>query len=200
MMIVRFSAAVLLAASILMTGCKKTDKAPAAEPASAGSTAAPATPPAAPAAPATPPAAAAPAGGSVGTGPVVPGAKLAALDFPAPKGGPAKGSWTDARPIEDGLRSANFVEGSDYWMGLYITDCNLPKAKDGGDEFKPCTAAPIGKIKNYPLFAPSDISRAVKAGHVIFMVVASGSHMDKVKGPELEEYLNSVDLDEIAKL
>jgi hypothetical protein len=196
MMIVRFSAAVLLAASILVSGCKKTDKPPAAEP--AGSTAAPATPPAA--APATPPAAAAPAGGSVGTGPVVPGAKLEELDFPVPKGAPAKGIWSAARPTEDGLRSANFVEGSDGWMGLYLTDCNLPKAKDGGEEFKPCTAAPTGKIKNYPLFAPSDIARAVKAGHVIVMVTATGTHMDKIKGPELEEFLNSVDLDAIAKL
>ena len=197
MMIVRFSAPVLLAASILMSGCKKTDKAPAAEPAAAGSTAAPATPPAAPA---TPPAAAAPAGGSVGTGPVVPGAKLAVLDFPVPKGAPPKGSWQDARPIEDGLRSANFAEGSDIWMGLYITDCNLPAAKDGSEEFKPCTATPTGKIKSYPLFAPSDIARAVKVGHLIFMVTSSGTHMDKIKGPELEEYLNGVDLDSLAKL
>ncbi|HSS01404.1 MAG TPA: hypothetical protein VLM79_30300, partial [Kofleriaceae bacterium] len=109
---------VLLAASILMSGCKKTDKAPAAEPAGApAAPAAPATPP--PAAPATPPAAQEPAGGSVGTGPVVPGAKLAMLDFPAPKGAPPKGSWQDARPIEDGERSANFNEGNDGWMGLY---------------------------------------------------------------------------------
>jgi hypothetical protein len=198
MMIVRFSVPVLLAASILVSGCKKTDKASAPSPTEAAGSAAPATPP--PAAPATPPAAAAPPAGSVGTGPVVPGAKLAELDFPAPKGAPPKGSWTDARPIEDGLRSANFVEGNDGWMALFISDCNLPKAKDGGDEFKACTAAPIGKIKNYPLFAPSDISRAVKAGHVVFMVTASGTHMDKIKGPELEEFLNSVDLDAIAKL
>jgi hypothetical protein len=199
MMIVRFSAPVLLAASILMSGCKKTDKAPAAEPAAApAAPAAPATPPAA--APATPPAAQAPAGGSVGTGPVVPGAKLAALDFPAPKFGPPKGTWEDARPIEDGLRSANFVQGDDGSMAIFISDCNLPKAKEGSEEFKPCTAAPTGKIKNYPLFAPTGISRAVKAGHVVVMVTASGTHMDKVKGPELEEYLNSVDLDEIAKL
>jgi hypothetical protein len=85
-------------------------------------------------------------------------------------------------------------------MGLYLTDCNLPKAKDGGEEFKLCTAAPTGKIKNYPLYAPSDIARAVKAGHVIVMVTATGTHMDKIKGPELEEFLGSMDLAAIAKL
>src|SRR5437870_1521470 len=100
MMIVRFSVPVLLAASILVSGCKKTDKAAAPAPTESAGSAAPATPP--PAAPATPPAAAAPAGGSVGTGPVVPGAKLEELDFPAPKGAPAKGIWSAATPTEDG--------------------------------------------------------------------------------------------------
>lgn len=196
MMIVRFSAPVLLAASILMSGCKKTDKAPAAEPAASAGSAAPAPPPATP--PATPPAAQPPA--AVGSGPVVPGAKLEELDFPAPKGAPAKGIWSAATPTEDGNRSANFVDGSDGWMGLHLLDCNLPKAKEGGDDFKPCTAAPTGKIKNYPLFAPSDVARVVKAGHVLVIATASGLHMDKVKGPELEEFLASVDLDAIAKL
>jgi hypothetical protein len=198
MMIVRFSAPVLLATAFLVSGCKKTDKPSAPAPTESAGSAAPATPP--PAAPAAPPAAQEPAGGSVGTGPVVPGAKLAMLDFPVPKGAPPKGSWQDARAIEDGLRSSNFAEGSDIWMGLYISDCNLPQAKEGGQQFKLCAATPTGKLKNYPLFAPSDIARAVKVGHLIFMVTSSGTHMDKIKGPELEEYLASVDLDSLAKL
>jgi hypothetical protein len=178
-----------------MSGCKKTDKAPAAEPAASGS-AAPAPPPAAPA---TPPAAQTPPA-AVGSGPVVPAVKLEELDLPSPKGAPAKGIWSAASPTEDGNRSTFFVDGNDGWMGVHLLDCNLPKAKEGGEDFKPCTAAPTGKIKNYPLFATSDVARVVKAGHVLVIATASGTHMDKVKGPELEEFLASVDLDAIAKL
>jgi hypothetical protein len=194
MMIVRFSAPVLLAASILMSGCKKTDKAPAAEPAASAGSAAPATPPAAPA---TPPAAQPPAAGG---GPVVPAAKLEEIELPTPKGGPAKGIWSAATASDDGDRSTNFVDGSDLWIGVHFLDCNLPKAKEGAVDFKACTGAPTGKIKDYPLFAPSDVARVVKAGHILVIATAGATHMDKVKGPELEEFLASVDLDAIAKL
>jgi hypothetical protein len=143
-------------------------------------------------------------GTAAGSAPVVPGAKLAAIDLPDPHGAPPKGSWTDARPIEDGSRQANYLTGDDLWVGIYFLDCNLPKVKE--DSVKQdsaehsCVTDSSAKIKGYPLYNTSDIGRTLKVGHLLIITVVSGTKMDKLTVKDLEAFLASIDLAAIAAL
>lgn len=212
MMIARFSAPALLAATILVAGCKKTEKAPVAEP--AGS-AAPApkeasmtketpAPPAAPAPAADPNAAAAPAAGGDA---VVPSPKLEAINLPPFKGAPAKGMWSSAEAGGDGDRAVNFQDGDAYWVSLRFLDCNLPKVKavaskppaSTGD-FGYCHMKPTGKLGEYDMVAPNDTTRAVRVGHVMIITGVGVAGEGKIKGADLEDYIKSLDLAAIAKL
>jgi hypothetical protein len=202
MKILRFSAPVLMGTLFLVSGCKKTDKAPAAEPAgsaAAAGSAAPATPPPAAQTPPAPPAA--------GNTSVVPANTLEAINLPPPKGAPAKGIWSAAAASDDGDRSTNFVDGSDVWVGVRFLDCNLPAAKDAANkpeadrgDFKYCLGTPTGKIKDYALFAPHDTRRVVKVGHLIVIADLGVTGETKLKAADLEAFLGSMDLAAIAKL
>jgi hypothetical protein len=162
------------------------------------------------AAPAPPAAGSGTATGSAGPGtaagnaPVVSGEKLAMIDLPDPHGAPPKGSWTDARPIEDGDRSANYVVGDVGWVGIYFLDCNLPKVKEAVQ--KPdsvehsCVADTTAKINGYPLFKTADISRVLKVGHLLLITSIAGTVMDKLTVADLEAFLASMDLAAIAAL
>lgn len=211
MMYSGFCVSVLFATSLLMSGCKKTEKAPAAEPAgatgsagSAGSAGAAGSAAAGPAAPAAsaPPAAAAPAAGGTG---LVPAATLAAIELPVPKGAPAKGIWSQATPLLDGDRFENFVDGSDYWVSLRFIDCNLPAVKataskpdtERGD-FLYCFGQPTGKLKDYPLFSPHDTRRVVKVGHVVVIADLGATGETQLKTADLEAFLASLDLAPLA--
>src|SRR3954464_13159531 len=114
----RFSAPVLLAAALLVSGCKKKEPAPSSEPTgSAAPMTKPVAPPAADPAATPTPAAAAP-------GPVVGWEKLSDINLPNPKGLPDKGIWSSVKATKDGDRQENFVDGDDNYMGLRILDCN----------------------------------------------------------------------------
>lgn len=191
---------VLIAMTILMSGCKKTDKAPAAEPAAGSGSAAAAAPPAAPP-PAAPPAA--PAGDTTS---LVPAATLAAIDLPKPKGAPASGEWSQATPLVDGDRFENYVDGKDYWMSVRFIDCNLPAVKDSASkpdaeksDFKYCFDQPTGKLKDYPMFSPHDTRRVVKVGHVTVIADLGATGETKLKAADLEALLGSIDLSSLAK-
>jgi hypothetical protein len=214
MMFLRFSVSVLLVTSLLMSGCKKTDKAPAAEPAASGGSAgsaAPGTPPSGPPAPPTPKAEPAaqtpPAPAAANSTSVVPAATLAALELPKPAGAPAKGMWSQATPIVDGDRFENYLEGSNLWMSVHFLDCNTPVVKasaklSAADRgvFSFCFDQPTGKLKDYPMFSPSDEVRAVKVGHVVVIAGIGLAGDDKLKAADLEAFLGSLDLASLAKL
>jgi hypothetical protein len=200
----RFSATVLLAAALLVSGCNKKDKAAEKTPEPAGSAAAPATPPPAP----TP---AAPAPAAADSTSVVPLAKLAAIMLPPPKGAPATGVWATAPSPTggsgDGDRLANFTEGSDYWVSVRFLDCNLPVVKESASKpsaergaFTFCFDPAPAKLKDYPLFNTSETQRVVKVGHLIIIATLGATGETKLKPEDLEAFLESLDLAEIAKL
>src|SRR5262245_57602278 len=116
MTILRFSMPAVLTMGLMVFGCDKSDKAPTAD--AAGSAAAPTPPPAA--APALA-AAATPAGDTTS---VVPGATLAMIDLPAPKGLPQNGNWSQAMPIQDGDRFENYFVGKTQLVSIIFMDCN----------------------------------------------------------------------------
>lgn len=213
MIMQRFSAPVLLATAVLVSGCNKKDKAPAPEPAAAAGSGAPATPP--PAAPAAgAPAAGAPAAGApaaaAGDNGVVPVATLAAITLPAPKGAPASGMWLQASAGGDGDRLVNFVDGNDYWYTVRFIDCRAPMVKEfaskpAGErgDIAYCFDTPTGKLKDYPLFTPKDPAdtlRVIKVGHLTMLASIGAAGEGKLKGSDVEAFLESVDLASIAKL
>jgi hypothetical protein len=143
-------------------------------------------------------------GAAAGSGSIVPGAKLAAIDLPDPHGAPPKGSWTDARPIEDGLRDANYLVGDDLWVGIAFIDCNLPRSQE--EAKKPdtgehsCVTDSQTKIKGYPVYETSDIARTMKIGHLLILTVVSGTKMDTLTVKDLEAFLASIDVAAIAAI
>ncbi len=206
----RYSATALFAAAVLVSGCKKTEKAPVAEPPAAGSAAPAATPPPAaapvePAAPATPPPAA-----PAADGPIVPSATLAGITMalPKPKGAPESGAWKAVPGGVDGDRRTNYTDkGSEYWVGLRLLDCNLPMVKEAAakpagerGELAYCFDEATGKLKDYPLYAPSELVRAVKTGHLVVIATLGVTGQTKLKGADLEAFLESLDLASFAKL
>jgi len=195
----RFSAPVLLAAALLVSGCKKKETAPTSEPTgSAAPMTKPVPPPASDPA-ATPAAAAAP-------GPVVGWEKLSDINLPNPKGTPEKGIWSSVKATKDGDRWDNFVDGNDNWMGMRILDCNLPAVQalatkpDPQSVYSTCFATPTGKLKDYPLIATNDAQRAVKVGHLVLIASLNATGQAKLKAADLEAFLESLDLAAIAKL
>jgi len=206
MMIARFSASVLFAGSLLVSGCKKPEKAPATDPAgSAAPAGSPATAGSAAPTPPTPAAATPPAAG--GNTAVVPSATLEALTLPAPKGAPAKGIWSSATAGGDGDRATNFMDGNDLWVSVRFLDCNLPMVKDAATkpaaergDFAFCFDKPTGMLKDYPLFSPSDSLRVVKVGHLVIIVGLGVVSEGKITAADLEAFIGSLDLAAIAKL
>jgi hypothetical protein len=204
MIVQRFSVPVLLAAAVLVSGCKKKDPAVTSEP--AGSAA----PAPAPPAPAAAPPAAAPPAATGDSDSVVPLAKLAAITLPPPQGAPAGGRWRSAPSptggTGDGDRLANFIDGSDFWVSVRFLDCNLPAVKASaskpteGGEFTFCFDKPTGKLKDYPLFNAFDTQRVVKVGHLVIIASLGATGETKLKATDLEAFLESLDLAAIAKL
>lgn len=194
----RISALALFAATLLVSGCKKKEAAPASEPTGSATpmtkpvSADPA--PAATANPATP-------------GPVVGWEKLADIQLPVPKGVPEKGMWSAGKATKDGDRLDNFVDGNDYWLSLRMLDCNLPmvqevasKSADERGVLDACFATPTGKLKDLPLISKNDSMRAVKAGHLVLIASLGAAGETKLKAADLEAFLESLDLAAIAKL
>jgi hypothetical protein len=216
-MLVRFSAPILLAASLLASGCKKTDKAPPTAPAgsaatgASGSAGSVATPPKEAPVAQTPPATQeaqvpAPPPGSGPDG-VVKAATLEAIQLPKPKKLPAKGNWSAAIAARDGDRLINYVDGDMLWISVHFVDCNLPAAKEAASKpanqrgvFAFCHENPVGKIKDYPLYGTSDMARGVKAGHLLLLAGIGASADPSYTTADLEEFLGSLDLAALAKL
>ena len=204
----RFSVPVLLATSVFMSGCKKTDKAPAAEPAASGGSAASGTQTPAPPAAQTPPvpqtAPTPPTPQAAGNTGIVPSATLEAIALPAPRGAPAKGMWSAATAGDDGERMANFVDGNDYWVSVELLDCNLPRVKDSagkpGGEYTFCFDKASATLKGYPLFKTSDSQRVVKVGHLAILASLGVAGEAKLTAADLEAFLESLDLASLAKL
>jgi hypothetical protein len=203
----RFSAPVLFAAALLVSGCNKKDKAPAPEPATPAAPAAPA--PAAPAPPAPAPTPPAPAA-AADSGSVISSATLAGITLPVPKGAPASGMWSQAPEGGEGDRLVNFVAGSDYWVTVRLLDCRIPavkevasKSADQRGEFNYCFEPPNSKLKDYPLFTPKDPNdsiRVVKAGHLTIIASLGATGETKLKPADVEAFLGSLDLAALAKL
>jgi len=143
-------------------------------------------------------------GTAAGSGPIVPGAKLAAIDLPDPPGAPPKGSWIDAAAIEDGDRRANYEVADTGWVGIDFLDCSLPRVKEAAQQQDSvehsCVADTTAKINGYPLFNTSDISRTLKVGHLLIITAVAGTAMDKLTVKDLEAFLASIDLAAIAAL
>jgi hypothetical protein len=136
-------------------------------------------------------------------------AKLVAITLPAPKGAPASGRWRSAPSptggTGDGDRLANFIDGNDYWVSVRFLDCNLPAVKETADKpkrgaFAFCFDTATGKLKDFPLFTPSDSLRAVKVGHLAIIATLGVTGQTKLTAADLEAFLESLDLAEIAKL
>jgi hypothetical protein len=194
----RFSASVLFAAVALISGCKKKEPAPSAEPTGSATM----TKPAPPAADPTPAPAAKPV-----AGPVTAWQKLADIQLPTPKGVPDKGMWSNAKATKDGDRMDNFVDGPDYWISLRMLDCNLPAAQEAASKpaadrgpFDFCYATTSDKLKDYPLFKKNDNQRAIKVGHLLLIAGLGAKGQTALKAADLEAYLESLDLDAISKL
>jgi len=157
---------------------------------------------------ATPP----PAGDmKVGEGPVIPALALVKVDLPPFKGGTEKATdkaiWSSAEAETDGNRLTNFIEGDKMWVGVQFLDCNLPSLKEYATKpeadrgiFQACFNKPTGKIKDFPMFASGENMRTVYLGHLTLTVIAAAPQQGKIKGADLEEWLNSVDLAALAKL
>lgn len=174
----RYSATALFVAAVLLSGCNNTEKAPAAAPPVAG--------------------------------PVVPSATLAGITMalPKPQGAPESGAWKTVPGGVDGDRRTNYTDkGTEYWVGLHLLDCNLPlvreaAAKPAGErgEFAYCFDTPTGKLKDYPLYAPSELVRAVKTGHLVVIASIGVTGQTTLKGADLEAFLESLDLASFATL
>ena len=184
----RFSVPAVLAAALLVPGCKKTEKAPD----TVGS-AAPTPPPAAPPPPSTS---------------VVPVATLDAIALPAPKGATATWKWLPQESTKDGNRLAYFGEGTNSWIQVQVLDCNLPRMKE--DAAKPagkrngdaayCLDTMDGKLGAYPLYNKYGSVRAVRVGHLAVIAAVGGAGSATLKDADLEAYLGSLDLAALAKL
>jgi hypothetical protein len=208
----RFTASVLLATSLLTSGCKKAEKAAPAEPAGSAAIATPPketpvakTPPADQAAPAGAQVPAPPPGG--GADGVVPAATLEAIQLPKPKKAPEKGIWSAAIAAHDGDRLVNYIDGDALWISVHFVDCNLPAAKEAASKpvnqrgaFTFCHETPAGKIKDYPLYGTNDMARGVKAGHLMIVASIGVSADPSYTTADLEAFLGSLDLAALAKL
>jgi hypothetical protein len=153
-------------------------------------------------------AAAAPAGDmpKVGEGPVVTAKKLVMFDLPPFKGASANANWTSAEAETDGNRHTIFMDGDKPFVGVQFLDCNLPEMKEYAKKtpdqrgiFDVCFEKPNGKLKEFPMVAEEN-SRTVMAGHMTLTVSVAGPQMGKIKGADLEEWLNTVDLAALSKM
>jgi hypothetical protein len=137
-------------------------------------------------------------GAAAGSGPGVPGAKLAAIDPPDPHGAPPKGSWHDARPIEDGDRSANYETGDVGWVGIYFLDCNLPKVKEAAQKAGFLRAhlrrRPDGEDQRLSALQHLRHRPHGEGGPLLIMTVIAGTAMGKLTVKDLEAFLASIDL------
>jgi hypothetical protein len=158
-------------------------------------------------------AAAAPAGDApkVGEGPVASALSLVKFSLPPFKGGPEKASdkaiWSSAEAETDGNRLTNYMDGDKPFIGVQFLDCNLPTLKDYLSKaptergiFQACFEKPTGKLKEFPMAANGENQRTVWAGHVTLTVTVTGPQEGKIKGADLEEWLNTVDLAALSKL
>ncbi len=211
-MLVRYSAPILLATSLLFSGCKKADKTPSGA-ASGGSAAslpkeAPVaqTPPANPPPAAEPPAVTPPAAdeAKAGGGAVVSADALEAIHLPKPKKLPENGNWLTPNPATPGNRLVNYSDGKSYWLTVHFADCNAPEAKNLPEgrrgEYKYCYEQPTGKVKDYASYCTGNEVRAVKAGHLMVNAMRGAQAPEGYGGADLEEFLGSVDLAALAKL
>ena len=153
-------------------------------------------------------AAAAPPGDQpkVGEGPVVPVKPLVMFDLPPVKGAPANASWTSAEAETDGNRYTIFMDGDKPFIGVQFLDCNLPKLKEYATKapaergiFQACFNKPNGKLKEFPMFSDG-ATRTVWVGHMTLTASVSGPQQGKIMGPDVEAWLNTVDLAALAKL
>ncbi len=165
---------------------------------------------------ATPPSAGSAAAGSaapaadmpkVGEGPVVPVKSLVMVDLPPFKGASANANWSSAEAETDGNRLTHFMDGDKPFVGVQFLDCNLPALKEyvskaAGDRgfYQACFDKPNAKIKGFPMVATDENQRRVILGHLVLTVTVTGPQQGKIKGADLEEWLNTVDLDALSKL
>lgn len=197
-----------LVAAVALAGCSKKDKdkAPPADPGSGSAmtnTPPPPPPPAvdAPAAAGSGSAAPAAAAGAMPTGDPAKLDKLASILFNVPAGAPADGAWHEGPTNMDGMRIVNFkAADKTIWYGVHLDDCRLKDTQSNAEYVKYCTTAGTGKVKTYEMFAPNDQLRVVRAGNILVSAAAGAKVYDKVKAADLEAFLNTVDLDAVAKL
>lgn len=205
-----------LVAALALAGCSKKDKG-GDKPADPGSGTAVTNTPTPP--PPPPPAVDAPAAGSgsgsdTGSGSAAPAAagamptgdpakleKLAGILFNVPAGAPADGAWHEGPANADGMRIANFkAADKTIWYSVHLEDCRHKDVQSDAVRAKYCTTEGPGKVKTFSMFSPDDHQRVVKAGSILVTAVAGAKVWDKVKAADLEAFLNTVDLDAIAKL
>jgi len=133
------------------------------------------------------------------------------FSLPPFKGGPEKASdkaiWSSAEAETDGNRLSNYIDGDKPFIDVQFLDCNLPalkeyinKSPDDRGIFQNCFDKPTGKIKDFPMAAPQEHVRVVWAGHITLTVIVTAPQKGKIKGADLEEWLNTVDLAALSKL
>ncbi|WP_426514237.1 hypothetical protein ACPPVO_28600 [Dactylosporangium sp. McL0621] len=186
----RRTVAVLFATAVLAAGCSE----PAVHP-----------DPAAPA-----PSSAAPVASSIAPGAapadIVKQADLQAFAFamPVPKGAPAGGAWTEPLAGDEGNEFVNYLDKSKKgYLTVRLLDCRIPAAQSNNKSYGWCFLTPKGKLKGYPLAVfddPTSPVRVVTAGHVTVFVDVWVGFDETFKGPDVEAFISSLDLDKLAKL